>query len=236
MIIYMYKIGNEVKKLFILIMGGEMVEKNSGYKLFIVIALLVATIGLAVGFAAFTGALSISGAKAGVKANDTFSQNLKFKSSSLNCDNKSTGAVVINTGVLSDTSLSNIEVQLSNPGDYVECSSIIENASDFIGYLNNINSSGTLQCSSTSANAQGVSEACNGMKVSVTVGSDTASITSTTQANLNVDNNTIDAKGATPGEKTVKIKIEYLSGSSTADSDFDVSIPQINLIYDTEEK
>lgn len=210
-------------------------EKNGKYKMLAVGALVVSVLALAVGFASFTQTLSITNASTTVKANDTFSPNLKFKASSMSCANKSATSKVISSGSVSDTAWSGINVELNNPGDFVECTATVENASSFIAYLNEINSASVLTCSG-GATAQGIDKACEGMKVTVTVGSDSAEITSTTPANLSVNNNTIAAKSTANGEQEVKVKIEYLTGSSQADSDFEVSIPQINLVYDTEEK
>lgn len=222
-------------------LGGEKVEKNNS-KVIAIVALVVAVVALSVGFATYSATLTIaSDANVVITANDTFSPNVKYRASSMQC-NASGSATVVSAGSVSDTAWSGIAVTLAQPGDYVTCNAVIENNSGFVGYLKEINTASTISCAAitgqaSTANSSLVSSICATTSLAIAVGSNSATATSTAAAsNTNIAaNNTIAAiNGTTPGTNTVSITITYGANAPIPDGDVRVNLPQVNLIYKTE--
>ena len=219
--------------------GGEDMEKNNN-KVIAVVALFIAVIALAVGFATYSATLTISSHDVSV-GSDTFSPNLNYKASSMSCAVKSEGATVTSAGSVSGTAWSGVQLILSQPGDYVTCTATVENTSQFDAYLFEINTASALSCeakaSSENPATTGVSEACSAMELSITQGSASATATSQTAASNNsITGVKIDKiSGSTAGEGNVSFTIRYNANGTQANGDFIVHVPQVNLIYKTED-
>lgn len=214
-------------------------EKNNN-KVIAVVALFTAVIALAVGFATYSATLTISNHDVTV-GSDTFTPNLNYKASSMSCVDKSTNATVTSAGTVSGTAWSGVELSLAGPGDYVTCTAVIENTSQFDAYLYEINTATALSCEpkTTSSNpaTTGVSDACASMELTISEGTASATATSLAAASNNsitgVKINKIT--GTTAGEGTVSFTIRYGNNGALANGDFVVHVPQINLIYKTED-
>ena len=215
-------------------------EKGNS-KIVALVALFVAIIALAVGFATYSATLTIEPHDVTV-GSDTFSPNVKYKASSMSCTNKSAGATVTSAGTVTDTAWSGIELSLASAGDYVTCTATVENNSNFDAYLREITTSSAISCEAKagSANAAttGINEACAQMEL--VINQDSASATATSSAaasNTTVSGVKINKiSGTTPGEKAVSFTIRYKTGGSVeANGDFVVKVPQVNLVYKTED-
>ena len=216
--------------------------KENSNKIIAIVALVVAVIALAVGFATYTATLTISAHDVTV-GSDTFSPNVIYKAGTIDCSTVSTGATVVSAGSFTDdVTWDGVEISLAEPGDYATCTATVINNSTFIAYLYELKTASALTCESkaTSDNpaTTGVSDACAGMELSVTHGttSITADSTAAGQAGgasgTAITGNSIAANG---GEKTVSFTVTYTSGSAKANGDFLVHIPQISMIYKTED-
>lgn len=204
-------------------------EKEKTSKVIAVAALIVAVIGLGIGFAAFNASLTID-AGATVEVQDTFSSNVKFVDSSLSCTPKAdtTASVDTSTAAIADHAVSGIDVTLKTPGDAVTCTVDVKNASAFTAYLEEIKTASAISCPAVT-NAQGVEEACATITLDVTSGDTTVQATSTAAAQSTaITGNTI-AKDAT---STVSFTITY-AGPAVASETFTVSVPQISVKYST---
>lgn len=207
-------------------------EKNTG-KIIAICGLVVAVIALAVGFAAYSATLTISSFDVKV-GDDTFSPNVNYRAESMSCT-PGGNATVTSAGTVSGTTWSGIQASFKGPGDSITCTATVENTSSFIGYLKSLTTASPLVCAADDSNSNpatiGVSDACTGMTLDVTVGSATMQATSAAAgSNTSITGNTI---AATTGTQTVTLVLTYATGSAVADGDFKVTVPQINLLYKT---
>ena len=214
-------------------------EKNNS-KVIAVVALVVAVVALSVGFATYSATLTITNTTATINPANTFSENVKYKASTMSCT-PSTNASVVSAGTVSDTVWNGVQVTLTAPGDSVTCQATVQNSSAFVAYLRNITTSSTISCAAGTgtgaASTTNVAAVCPGMELTITAGGSTATATSTaaaSQAVTGTTGNTIAAiSGTTPGEATVSFTITYKNDAQAADGSIVVTLPQMNLIYET---
>lgn len=216
------------------------VKENNG-KIIAIVALVVAVIALAVGFATYTATLTISAHDVTI-GSDTFSPNVKYKSGTISCSDTSAGATVTSAGTFTDNvTWGGITISLAAPGDYATCTATIENLSTFTAYLYELKTASAITCEtksgSSNAATTGITEACSGMQLSVTHGTTTITADSTTAGQAGGASGTAITGNsiAASGEKNVSFTVTYTSGSSQANGDFLVHIPQISLIFKTED-
>ena len=208
---------------------------NKGYKLAAIAALILGIIGVSLGYAAFSNTLTIR-SSAEVKP-DSSAFNVDFSSSSSAVQTNditptlssvvtgftATDAEIDNT---SDPVISNLKATFTEPGQSATYSFYAYNAGEYTAYLNSIVFSGTKTCTAKSGTTQSlVDSACNGITLTATVGSETA--TSTSVASITSHSLAKDAA------EQIKVVIEYADGSAVADGDFDVTLPDIVLTYDS---
>ena len=202
-----------------------MESKNS--KVIAIVALIVAVVGLGIGFAAFSSTLTISSSATVTPNADTFK--VVFDTvSGITCT--PTGATVTSSGTVAETTVSGIKIGFTEPGQSAICTVSATNSGEYLAYLNSI-TLGTLSCAkSTGSQADDtlVAEACKGISVTVTAGTTSVTSTSTTSGtNTAIASHTL-AKGAS---ENVTIKIEYAAGSARADGQFDITVPDTTLVY-----
>ncbi len=206
-------------------------EKNNG-KVVAIVALVVAVVALSVGFAAFSDQLTIAGNANVAAAADPFddpTNGLAYSSTAPTCYAGTTpGTAVQSAGTASGDTWSGISVPLNATQDTVTCTATVLNKTSYDAYLNGITASSGLTCASTGANAStNATNVCAGAEVTVTIGSDTA---------------TIDKDGITPpqtysasvaknnGTQTVTVVITYNKAALT-DEDVTITIPTITHAY-----
>ena len=126
----------------------------------------------------------------------------------------------------SDPLISNLKATFTEPGQSATYSFYSYNAGEYVAYLESIVFSGTKTCTAKEGTTQTlVDSACNGISLSVKVGSETATKTSVTS----VTGHTLGVGAA----EEVVVTISYDDGSALADGDFDVTLPDIVLTYDS---
>ena len=223
-------------------------EKDRTTKVVAICALLLAVVGVSLGFAAFSQNLKISST-----ATVTPSDNMYIYFAS---DDEKTGegeivaepvgatpaqydndvehkAVIDNSNNKAPT-ITGLRADFTAPGQSVTYSFYAYNAWEYEAYLKAINidatktcvaKSGTLSADETikAAQEEKIAEACNGISISVKVGTDEA-VTATTG---NINNHTLASDAFEP----VVVTITYAAGSSVADTDFDVTFGDITLNY-----
>ncbi len=205
-------------------------------KIIAIVALIVAVVGLGIGFAAFTANLTISSSAKVTPSASNFK--VKFKESTLSCGSGSTtgSGSVSKTGTLNETSISGLEVTLTKPGDSVTCTATITAEGDYEAYLTAINTN-KLTCNPKAGNtfASLGNKACEGIKATFSIG--TATATATTQASSNAatlgESFKISKGGNTFGTQTLTIKIEYLSSATPTDEELNITVPTTTLVYET---
>ena len=215
-------------------------ERDRNAKILAVIALTVAVIGLSIGFAAFSQTLTIK-SSADVKPDETeFTSNVKFTTEAGLAEGTVTAT---NEGATSEdanltaTVIQDIKVHFTKPGQSSTYKFKVKNESPYDAYLRSVTfknadeGSTTIKCTKVShpdeeakdALDEDVTAACNGIKVTVTVGDDPY-----TESKADISNHKLDK---TTGSEDVSVKIEYAEGSGVADGDFEVAIGDIELLY-----
>ncbi len=204
---------------------------NRDSKIIAIVALVVAIVGLGIGFAAFTANLTIDSSAKVTPSASAFK--VKFKENTLNCSSHTGSGSASKAGTLADTSISGVEITLTKPGDSVTCTATITAEGDYTAYLTGISTS-KLTCSGTGTLGALGTEACKSIKATFSVGA--ASVTSTTAETTatTIGNDTTLSKGGdTFGTNTFTLKVEYLSSGKPTDEALTITIPKTTLTYET---
>lgn len=213
-------------------------EKNNN-KIIAVVALVVAVVSLAIGFAAFSDSLSIGGSAnvKGTNAFDDATNDLAYVSTTPEChitgSNISTSTTPYTAGTATGDVWSGISVPLTTENPSVTCTAVVKNKTSYAAYLKSIATTSGISCSSSGANAQtNENNICNAVSVDVQVGSvATDKITFGTSAVTKNDTTGSIAKSGDSGdEATVTVKITY-DGIAVADEDVVVTLPTITHNY-----
>ena len=208
---------------------------NNAYKIISIIALVLGVLGVTLGYAAFSSTLTISSSANVNPSASTFNVDFSSSSSSVVADpitptlNKTaTGFSATNATInnSSDPIISNLVATFTEPGQSVTYDFYAYNAGEFIAYLNGINFSGSKTCTAVTGTTQSlVDSACNGITLSVKVGSEDA----TTSSVGSISGHSLAKNTA----EQVTVVISYVSGSAVADGNFNVSFPDVVLTYDS---
>ena len=209
-------------------------EKNNS-KMIAVAALVVAVIGLSVGFAAFAATLTIENISATMTADNQFTANVNYKSTAPTCTVTGSSTAIsgsYNAGTATGKLWSGISVPLTMTQKSITCVAEIENTSAYRAALDSITIGGTFTCQSVAASgtdgyATNASTICAGTKVTVNTSGATAEFTNASHAGLTgITGSSI----ASSGSATVTVTIEY-TGTVAADGDVAITIPTISMNY-----
>lgn len=143
-------------------------EKERGFRIIAVIALMVAVVGLTIGYAAYSSTLRINGT-----ANvDPSSWNVKFVYKTGNSLTATlTGGAVMNTeATLTDTQVSGFNATLKAPGDSATYTFTVKNAGSLDAILSTF-TMGTLSCApadGSSATTEEVGNVCKELSYTLT--------------------------------------------------------------------
>ena len=208
---------------------------EKSYKIVSIIALILGAIGVTIGYAAFSNTLTIT-SSAEVRP-DPSGFNVDFSSSSStvatdpiapSLSTTATGFSATNASINNTSSpvISNLKATFTEPGQTVTYNFYSYNAGQYIAYLNSITFSGSKTCTpATGTDSTMVASACTGITLSVKVGNETAT-TSTVDP---ISGHSLGIGSAEP----VQVVISYGAGSARADGNFDVTLPDIILTYDS---
>ena len=204
-------------------------RNSSGAKYIIVFALLISVAALSLGFAAFSRTLTIK-SSADVNFHPPFDVDFSTSNSSVVTGSVSPTLSPTTSGpsgqnaTLNETTIQGLKATFTNVGQSVTYSFYAFNDSDFLAYLNSVNL-GTKTCTALEGTTQSyVNSACNGIELSVKVGSTTYTTSNTSISSHTLAKNTAEA---------VEVKIEYKSNAAVADGDFTVAFGDTTLIYGT---
>ena len=210
-------------------------EKNNG-KVIAIVALVVAVVALSVGFAAFSDTLTIDGnANVSAAANpfDDSTNGLAYSTQNPTCYKTGATSTTLGTpGTASGDTWSGISVPLSSANPSITCTATVLNSTSYDAYLTKIstpnNNGDGLTCSSSGANATtNAANVCNGAQVTVTIGSNTATIN---KDGLTEPGSYTASVSKSGGTATVTVTISYNSSALT-DEDVTVTIPTITHAY-----
>lgn len=222
-------------------------EKDRVLRMVSVVALVVAVLGVTIGFAAWSATLKIMGVQTSVGAgqdDEVFKNKIQFTNVTCAASGSATAADT-GYGSISGTGFvwENAAVGLTKQGDSVTCTGTISNSSKYIAYFSSIeigtSNNFEIGCDFTdSTGSQGLAAACDALKLSAWIADDTTNVasiqgsTATNRIKSGITGLTIPAatgtSPVTPGTNTVKFKIEY-AGSDVADGPFTATLPDITF-------
>lgn len=225
-------------------------EKERGFKVIAIIALLVAIVGVGVGFAAYTRNLTISQFTANVTADNTnpfVPSNDALTSSGLILANAaSEDDAVKSAGTASNNTWSGISIVFDKDNRSATLTADVENYSSYTAYLKSINIADSLTCAAVNAsttNSTLVTALCN--SIEITVGIDTAEATYDGSAQTKITNysaassatagNVAAMSGSTAGTKTINLEVSIGSDITLPDGDVTISVPTITFGYSSVE-
>ena len=201
-------------------------EKTRKMKKTILLVLLLVVVGLSIGFAAFSSNLTIR-SSATVKP-DASTFKVVFSASAT----ESVGGSVVTDGNYASggtfdantTTLEGLTATFTEPGQVATWEIYSFNAGAYDGYLNTV-TLGEITCSAKTGTTDSmVQEAAKGIKLKVSAGD--AIYDATTEG---ISGHILEQG---KGEKIV-VTLTYQAGSAIADGDFEVSIGDIKLGYDS---
>lgn len=220
-------------------------SKDRKARVIAIVGLLLGVVGLSLGFAAFSNTLTIK-SSAEVKVDESVF-NVDFSNSSSTVDDSdivptlnpsgttgftATNAVIDNDN--GDAVIKNLHAVFTEPGQEVTYELFTKNAGELAAYLKSVTFSNVTgesvakKCTAKTGTTQSlVNSACNGITLTLTVGSESFTTTTLRSAFTTADAHDL-AKG---GSEPVKVRIAYETGSAQADGDFDVSFGDITLLY-----
>ncbi len=207
--------------------------RKIGYKKKLTIILLVlAVVGMSIGFAAFSTTLNISSSASVNPNSDDFK--VRFSKSETTLVEGSVSPSYISSGIASSSNaiinnssfptLTNISATFTQPGQYVEYSVYVRNVGEYTAYLNLINFTGGKTCETESGESSTLAEAaCSSIEVYVEI-----------DGKKYYDSNTISNHPLSKNSsELVKVGITYISGGAYSDTAFSVKLRDITLVYST---
>jgi len=209
-------------------------EKSRKTKKAILLVLLLLVIALSIGFAAFDSQMFIKSSATVTGDSSSFSvvfstSKTESKGGTPTMSGNATDADEFTAGV---TTVEGLVAEFTNPGQTATWEMYAYNAGEHDAYLNDIVIGAITGTAKTGTTQDKVDSAVDGMKISITIGEGTGAKTfdvSTDDSNQTLGSHKL-AKGS--GEK-VTVTLEYTAGSAKADGDFDVSIGDIKLVYES---
>ena len=199
-------------------------KSNNGMKVLVIAALVIGVLALSLGFAAFSNTLTIKSSATVTPSSANFNVSLSRANNSVSTGSVTptvTGATGSNA-TLTATTISNLKATFTNVGQSVKYSFYAYNAGSFAAYLNSVAIGGKTCTAVTGTTQSYVDAACEGISISVKVGSDTYSSSNTSISSHSLAKNTAE---------TVEVTISYASGSAVADGDFNVTFGDTVLTY-----
>lgn len=200
-------------------------------KLITILILSIIVLGMSVGFAAFSSVLTISSRATVNPSSEEFFVKFSTNESSLVEDAvlpsdittglSASNAVIDNSAM---PTLSNLKVDFTAPGQYVEYTFYSRNEGAYIAYLNSVNFVGEKSCKGKNGASESlVRSACDSIEISVDIGGNVYN------AQSPVSNHPL-AIGE--GEMIV-VRLSYVDNGAYVDGDMSISFPNIALVYST---
>lgn len=198
-------------------------EKERGAKIIAIVALLIAVVGLTVGYAAYSSTLTINGTATVDPA--SWKVNFDYKNGTTSLTGTKTGHATETTApTLADTTISGFDVTLKAPGDSVTYNFLIKNSGTLNARLANF-TMGTLTCAPNEGSKitpEDATKLCGELKYTLAY-ADGSTITTGTPLNSN-------------DSKELKLKLEWPSASTLSVSDdVKVTIGETTFVYEQAE-
>ena len=195
---------------------------------------IVGVFAISIGFAAFSSTLRISSQASVTPNSNTFSvvfssdeNSLKTDAVAANPSNLGDPATIDNS---SNPTISGLNAKFTAPNQSVTYTFYARNTGEFLAYLNYITftnvegASSNKVCTASDGTSQAlVDQACNGISMSVKVGT----LDPVTTSQSSIQNHTL----ATNTSEVVTVTISYAENAALADGAFNVSFGDVSLIY-----
>lgn len=222
-------------------------EKERHVKILSIIALIIAIVGMSLGFAAFSTTLNISSMASVTPSNNDFRVVFCNDYELGSCEDQTSdypilcnahnGAKCVGTVSDKDLELNDLKAEFTKPGQNVRYMFDIQNLGQYDAFLKAIRfdalSNGNYKkCSpattdATKATDSLVQSACDGIRITISIDGEMYEPGMT---------NIIGHKLSKSTSQEVIFKIEYLQGSSLADGPFNVEIADFKFDYSSSEE
>ena len=221
-------------------------DKNrNGYTLSI-IALVVAVIGIAVGYSAFSTALRIESTATVTPSEETFKVVFSDSKNEITTNDitpvksaETINATKAKINNASDPTISNLSAVFTEPGQEVSYTFYVHNVGQYNAFLKSIiygnSSEGTSPKVCKAITSEGgatnelVQSACEGVTLETKVGQDIT----TTGSLTNITGKQLSKNNTDGNNEVVTITIRYASDAERADGDFTISFGDITLDYNS---
>ena len=219
-------------------------ERDRKQKFIVMIALMVAIASMSLGFAAFSTTLNISSSAKVSPNSDNF--RVEFCESFLwgACKDGNSDGLILNIkqsdgarsgfGTVSGTSANDLSASFSKPGQYVSYEFTVQNLGEYDSYLRGVSytplSNGSYKMCSASgtgsitATDSLVQDACEGIRVSISIGGTSYELGSTDISGHILQKGKIEE---------VIFKIEYMAEAVRADGPFNILFSDFKFDYST---
>lgn len=212
-------------------------EKDRSSKVIAIVALLLAVVGLSVGFAAFSSTLKISSSANVTPNSDTFkvvfsSNGTALTTEKVSGDVTGTGASATKATINNDAAnptITGLSATFTEPGQKVVYTFYAHNNGEYDAFLKSVTYANVTGESSSKVCTAGngttgalVTSACDDISVKVNVGT-----TQTTGSTAAITGHSL-SKGAF---EQVTVTIEYVADGARADGDFSVAFGDVSLVY-----
>ncbi|MBO5120360.1 MAG: hypothetical protein J6C28_01575 [Bacilli bacterium] len=204
-------------------------ERSRKRKIYVILILMFTIASLSIGFAAFSGVLNISSSATVSVNGDLFSVKFSTEKESLVVSDVKpssiTSGITASDGIIDNSTnpmITNLSASFTKPGQYVEYTFYARNEGVYIAYLNNVNFIGEKVCQSDEMTSN-VQSACDSIDLKVFVNSEEYS------ESTRIDSHYLDKN---TGEEVI-VRIEYASDGGWSDAQFNVTFPNVVMVYST---
>ena len=219
-------------------------ERDRRARVIAIAALLVGVVGLSLGFAAFTNTLTIKSSADVTADASVFNVDFSKQSASVvagtvaGTPNPATngptaGDATIDNSAAGAAVIKDLHATFTAPGQSVTYSFYTKNAGALKAYLTNVTfASPAKTCTpDTGTTASLVTAACNGISLTVRLGSEDFTATTARASFATATAHDLEKNGETGDNEAVTVTIAYAANASQADGDFDVAFGDVTLNY-----
>lgn len=206
-------------------------DRQRRIKMLSIIALVIAIVGMSLGFAAFSTTLNISSNASVTPSNDNFK--IRFSTSQTStivspvvASYKTAGVTVTDGTIINGETptITNISANFTEPDQSVSYIVYVRNDGEYTAYLNSVRFHGEKKCIASNGTTNSlVQNTCENIYFTINI-----------RGNSFRYDTEINSYPLAPGEsETVYINLDYFSTETLADGPFSITFPSISLEYST---
>ncbi len=219
-------------------------ERDRRARVIAIAALLVGVVGLSLGFAAFTNTLTIKSSAEVTADASVFNVDFSKQSGSVvdgtvtgtptpATNGPTAGDATIDNSAAGAAVIKDLHATFTAPGQSVTYSFYTKNAGALKAYLTNVTfATPAKTCTpDTGTTASLVTAACNGISLTVRLGSEDFTATTARASFATATAHDLEKSGESGDNEAVTVTIAYAANASQADGDFDVAFGDVTLNY-----